>query len=135
MDWVITWDDACNVTALTNHSSYACLSNNSHCVGSTNGRGSRCKCADGYEGNPYVKGGCIDINECNNRTDPCAAIGGVCQNTQGKFTCLCPPGKHETNGVCVAIPPPLPPSTTTSVPWVMPVVGSTFFYLQEYESG
>jgi len=59
MDWVITWDDACNVTALTNHSSYACLSNNSHCVGSTNGRGSRCKCADGYEGNPYVKGGCI----------------------------------------------------------------------------
>jgi len=125
MDWVITWDDACNVTALTNHSSYACLSNNSHCVGSTNGRGSRCKCADGYEGNPYVKGGCIDINECNNRTDPCAAIGGVCQNTQGKFTCLCPPGKHETNGVSVAIPPPLPPSTTTSVPWVIPVVGAS----------
>ncbi|RLN34808.1 putative wall-associated receptor kinase-like 16 isoform X1 [Panicum miliaceum] len=43
MDWVITRDDACNVSTTTNHSPYACLSNDSHCVSSTNGRGIRCK--------------------------------------------------------------------------------------------
>lgn len=58
MDWVITRDDACNVTTNKNHSSYACLSNESHCVLTTNGEGSRCKCNDGYEGNPYIKDGC-----------------------------------------------------------------------------
>ncbi|CAL5063922.1 unnamed protein product [Urochloa decumbens] len=127
MDWVITREDTCIVTTTTkNHSSYACLSNNSHCVNSTNGIvGTQCKCDDGYEGNPYVKDGCIDIDECNNRTtDPCAAIGGVCYNTPGNFTCLCPPEKQKTNGICAKIPPP-PPPTAASASWVMPVVGAS----------
>ncbi|CAL5073841.1 unnamed protein product [Urochloa decumbens] len=120
MDWIITWE-TCDV-AMKNHSSYACVSNNSDCVDSTNGKGYRCKCSYGYEGNPYVKDGCTDIDECDNSTDPCATInGGVCQNTKGNFTCLCQPGKQEVNGFCMATPlsPPPPPP----VLWVMPVVG------------
>ncbi|RLM85960.1 putative wall-associated receptor kinase-like 16 isoform X1 [Panicum miliaceum] len=110
MDWVITRDDACNVATTKNQSSYACLSNDSHCVNSTNGRGTRCKCDD-------------DIDEC--RTDPCAAVGSVCQNTRGHYNCSCPPEKQEINGICVAIPLSPPPPTAASAPWVKPVLGAS----------
>jgi hypothetical protein len=57
MDWRIgssTCEDANK-----NLSSYAvCVSDRSECVNTTNGIGHRCKCRDGYQGNPYVKDGC-----------------------------------------------------------------------------
>lgn len=37
---------------------YACRSNNSEFVDSTNGPGYFCNCKQGYQGNPYVVGGC-----------------------------------------------------------------------------
>jgi len=48
--------------AKRNISSYACVSDKSECVDITNGGGYylyRCKCQNGYQGNPYIHGGCI----------------------------------------------------------------------------
>ncbi|CAL5081887.1 unnamed protein product [Urochloa decumbens] len=117
MDWIISFD-TCEV-AKNNTSSYACLSDNSECVDanatSYGTTAYRCKCQDGYQGNPYVKDGCTDINEClQNTTDPCARKGGTCLNNQGNFTCLCPRGKHMINDMCMA--------NQKSSFWVMPVV-------------
>jgi len=56
MDWRIR-RYTCEEAKL-NSSSYACVSNNSQCVNTTNGPGYRCKCQDGYQGNPYVSDGC-----------------------------------------------------------------------------
>ncbi|PIN09185.1 Serine/threonine protein kinase [Handroanthus impetiginosus] len=44
-----------------------------------------CICRDGFEGNPYLSEGCIDIDECSN-----AALnycGPYCINTNGSFHC------------------------------------------------
>uniref|UniRef100_A0A0E0EAL9 Protein kinase domain-containing protein n=1 Tax=Oryza meridionalis TaxID=40149 RepID=A0A0E0EAL9_9ORYZ len=112
MDWVIskkTCKEAKEDTTLP----YGCISNNSDCI--ENELGYRCKCSRGYKGNPYVKGGCTDIDEClDNVTYPC---GGICTNTLGNYECSCPQGKHMTDsGVC------MPNQKST---WVMPLVGAS----------
>ncbi|PUZ71110.1 hypothetical protein GQ55_2G288800 [Panicum hallii var. hallii] len=120
MDWIIR-RRTCEASK-KNTSSYACVSNNSECVDAsdTNGRAAyRCKCQDGYQGNPYIKGGCTDIDEClhQDTTDSCAHRGGTCLNTQGNFPCLCPQGKQMINDKCI--------SNQKSSSWVMPVVGAS----------
>uniref|UniRef100_A0A0E0ET34 Protein kinase domain-containing protein n=1 Tax=Oryza meridionalis TaxID=40149 RepID=A0A0E0ET34_9ORYZ len=55
LDWVITLD-TCE-EAKSNRSSYACVSTNSDCVDDPSG-GYRCRCSNGYQGNPYIKDGC-----------------------------------------------------------------------------
>ncbi|KAH6771528.1 Wall-associated kinase family protein [Perilla frutescens var. hirtella] len=46
-----------------------------------------CSCGGGSEGNPYLLGGCIDINECAlNSTDQCS-LGMICINMNGGYWC------------------------------------------------
>ncbi|CAD6249042.1 unnamed protein product [Miscanthus lutarioriparius] len=76
--------------AQQNMTDYVCRSGNSECVPSTNGAGYRCNCKQGYEGNPYLDGGCRDIDECRRKDEyPCY---GDCTNLPGNYTCKCRPG-------------------------------------------
>ncbi|KAM3244970.1 hypothetical protein ACQJBY_056357 [Aegilops geniculata] len=92
LDWAIRNVGNCSA-ARQNTTDFACRGAHSECFNVTNGLGYRCNCPQGYEGNPYLEvldGGCTDINECQLKGDyPCY---GVCNNTEGSYTCQCPPG-------------------------------------------
>ncbi|CAD6241804.1 unnamed protein product [Miscanthus lutarioriparius] len=88
-DWAVRNVGNCSA-AQRNMADYACRSGNSECVPSTNGAGYRCICKQGYEGNPYLDGGCRDIDECRRKDKyPCY---GDCTNLPGNYTCKCRPG-------------------------------------------
>ncbi|KAI3959671.1 hypothetical protein MKW92_017803, partial [Papaver armeniacum] len=94
LDWAIG-DMTCE-QAQVNPKTYACQ-NNSRCTETVNNPGYRCTCTKGYAGNPYLKPGCqaspfTDINECEDEfSNPCK---GICTNTDGNYSCSCPPGSH-----------------------------------------
>ncbi|CAN6689395.1 unnamed protein product [Malus baccata var. baccata] len=85
IDWVIG-NESCDIAA-KNESTFACKAN-SYCHNPSSG-GYICGCRPGYEGNPYLPGGCQDIDECK-APNPCSM--GYCKNTQGNYTCKCPKG-------------------------------------------
>ncbi|CAL9779369.1 unnamed protein product, partial [Musa acuminata subsp. burmannicoides] len=90
VDWAIG-NETCQV-AQRNITSYACISEHSECLNSSNGPGYLCSCSSGYHGNPYVAQGCQDIDECSdNDQNPCH---GICQNLPGNFSCFCPRGTY-----------------------------------------
>uniref|UniRef100_A0A0E0K6M3 Protein kinase domain-containing protein n=1 Tax=Oryza punctata TaxID=4537 RepID=A0A0E0K6M3_ORYPU len=89
LDWAIR--DAYNCSAAErNRTDYACRSTNSECFNTDDGQGYRCNCSKGYEGNPYLDGGCTDINECLRQKE--YGCYGDCTNMLGHYTCVCPPG-------------------------------------------
>ncbi|KAJ1281541.1 hypothetical protein BS78_04G313400 [Paspalum vaginatum] len=89
LDWAVRNVGNCSA-AQRNKTDYACRSVYSDCADSTNGAGYRCNCSQGYEGNPYLDGGCTDINECQRKDEfPCY---GDCTNLPGNYTCKCRPG-------------------------------------------
>nr|GMD43337.1 wall-associated receptor kinase 2-like [Ipomoea batatas] len=67
---------------------YACHAN-SHCLDSDTGLGGyRCRCDNGYEGNPYLSPGCTDIDECKN-PETMKSCEQRCINFPGGFNCSC----------------------------------------------
>ncbi|CAN6287495.1 unnamed protein product [Urochloa humidicola] len=98
MQWAVA-----NLTcqeAQQNMSTYACVSINSKCANVDsaqhgNSIGYRCKCSPGFEGNPYVVNGCIDINEC---TTP-GICNGICHNSIGSYNCSSCPEKTKYDAV------------------------------------
>ncbi|CAL9082294.1 unnamed protein product, partial [Musa acuminata var. zebrina] len=98
VDWAIG-NETCEV-AQRNITSYACISEHSKCLNSSNGPGYLCNCSSGYHGNPYVAHGCKDIDECSDKDqNPCH---GICQNLPGSYNCFCPRGTYGDafNGTC-----------------------------------
>ncbi|XP_074582024.1 wall-associated receptor kinase 5-like [Curcuma longa] len=71
--------------------SYACADKNSECFSTSTGEGYICNCTKGYEGNPYISGGCQDVDECSLPSE--YNCYGICTNTIGNYTCSCPQGK------------------------------------------
>ncbi|KAG8378452.1 hypothetical protein BUALT_Bualt08G0138700 [Buddleja alternifolia] len=93
VDWAIG-NGTCEEAKLNSSSNYACISAYTSCYNKTdNGDGYRCRCEDGYEGNPYLSDGCRDIDECN-VTELNTCKPGHCENTKGSFNCNCPKGYH-----------------------------------------
>ncbi|CAL5004322.1 unnamed protein product [Urochloa decumbens] len=96
VQWVVA-----NLTcqeAQQNSSGYGCVSYNSYCLGvnSTDGYiGYRCNCMSGFEGNPYIRNGCQDIDECL-RPSSCY---GICQNLMGTYSCTRCPSKTQFDPV------------------------------------
>ncbi|WVZ49581.1 hypothetical protein U9M48_000923 [Paspalum notatum var. saurae] len=92
VDWVIR-NKTCRAarTQPAGGAGYACVSDHSECVdASRSRRGYRCRCTNGFQGDPYVKQGCKDIDECkDNSTYPCY---GICNNRIGTYDCVCPEG-------------------------------------------
>ncbi|XP_042034240.1 putative wall-associated receptor kinase-like 16 isoform X2 [Salvia splendens] len=95
---VLNWDigkGTCEV-AKSNLKAYACKSAESECYEPVSGSGYRCRCRNGYEGNPYLTSGCIDIDECTLKISNCTK-NAKCENTIGSYTCSCPKG-HKGDG-------------------------------------
>ncbi|KAG5019115.1 hypothetical protein JHK87_014970 [Glycine soja] len=89
VDWVVK-NQTCQ-EAKKEVSSYACKSENSECYHSFEGSGYLCSCSNGFEGNPYLLGGCQDVNECMGSTADCFD-GAICNNLPGGYNCSCPEG-------------------------------------------
>jgi len=107
MQWVVA--QLSREEARHNMSGYACASANSECktIRHTGGYvGYRCNCISGYQGNPYIESGCVEIllfheylftdtNECL-QLNICPEI---CNNTIGNYACNPCPYKTEYDPV------------------------------------
>ncbi|XP_065623370.1 wall-associated receptor kinase 2-like [Quercus suber] len=101
LDWAIG-NETCEVAR--NRGNYICGAN-STCSDHNNGSGYRCNCEQGYEGNPYLKDGCQDINECVFKDLNNCKSNQDCINEPGSYRCSCIGGYHPDGEACVADQP------------------------------
>ncbi|KAM0968487.1 hypothetical protein ACFX2A_017136 [Malus domestica] len=95
LDWLIGTETCSKVVGNKQGMNYACHGDKT-CIDVKNGRGYRCKCQDGYRGNPYLEG-CHDINECEDANlNNCEQ---KCTNTEGGYACSCRKGYHSKGEV------------------------------------
>nr|CAB3504893.1 unnamed protein product [Digitaria exilis] len=94
LDWLIN-----NSICTANKAAPECRSAHSYCQDSSSQLhgGYICQCNDGYQGNPYVHGGCQDIDEC--KFPDLYVCYGICKNKPGNFSCEC--GKGYTGNASV----------------------------------
>nr|XP_043619687.1 wall-associated receptor kinase 2-like [Erigeron canadensis] len=87
LDWAIG-NETCEI-ASQDTKNFLCKGN-SECIEEYAGPGYRCRCKQGYAGNPYLKDNCTNINECQlEGIDVCLH---KCEDTIGNYTCSCPRG-------------------------------------------
>ncbi|RCV37443.1 hypothetical protein SETIT_8G063300v2 [Setaria italica] len=94
-----------------------CKSEQSRCSSDSPGRFT-CQCEDGYDGNPYLLGGCQDIDECELPSEENGCFGD-CINTIGSMECRCPHGTFGNPGIrggCVKINSTTDPQLPTVAP-------------------
>ncbi|KAK7275529.1 hypothetical protein RIF29_16648 [Crotalaria pallida] len=89
MDWTVG-NESCSASS-KNKDDYVCMKN-SYCDDKDLDYGYRCRCKDGYEGNPYHPDGCVDIDECKTSKHSCLSEYN-CHNIDGNHTCFCPKGQ------------------------------------------
>nr|GMD53075.1 putative wall-associated receptor kinase-like 16 [Ipomoea batatas] len=86
VDWVI-FSDTCS------NSSSTCQGNTTCVPFEGPDDGYRCACEKGYEGNPYLHPGCLDIDECaDDVQNDCSSKNATCLNTLGGYNCTCKEG-------------------------------------------
>ncbi|XP_058110490.1 putative wall-associated receptor kinase-like 16 [Magnolia sinica] len=100
LDWAVG-NKSCEI-AKKESASFACVSENSSCYNSSNGLGYRCDCSQGFRGNPYLRGGCQDINECEEDHQKILCQQN-CINLQGSYYCSCRKGYRlvKDNTYCI----------------------------------
>ncbi|KAK1314445.1 Wall-associated receptor kinase 2 [Acorus calamus] len=127
LEWAIG-NQTCEEAQRAPNSDYACVSKNSYCYDSNNAPGYRCNCSSGYEGNPYLEGGCQDIDECKDKVVfPCS---GICTNKQGSYNCECPKGKHSVDPKvyeCKSQFPIVPVAVGIGIPLLLILIGSWIY--------
>nr|XP_043613553.1 putative wall-associated receptor kinase-like 16 [Erigeron canadensis] len=83
LDWAIG-DETCEI-ASQDTKNFLCKGN-SECIEEYAGPGYRCRCKQGYAGNPYLKDNCTNKNECQGGNHDCVH---KCVDTVGNYMCSC----------------------------------------------
>ncbi|KAM0890647.1 hypothetical protein ACQ4PT_026903 [Festuca glaucescens] len=86
LDWIVG-NERCS-DAINMGPQYLCQAKNSSCVDVSNGPGYRCNCSSGYEGNPYLKDGCRDIDECHPQNNPLYPCNGISASIVFLMVCI-----------------------------------------------